>query len=404
MTNNFVVYGGQSGSIFAGPRYTFGSKVTGSGTLNFSVDYVRGDIGGDWTGFDGALVVHSITGTPPSSSADDFRVATAAGFPNARVSIVATPTNILMYSRATAGSTIPIGEFSAMTNVTVAAGGGSSAGTQFAVTWRVGGLNTDATNAAVFQGTVAFIKEGAGAWTLTGVSSNTGAMAVSNGTLVVNGSLNGSPVTIAGGTLGGTGVISGATVTMNPGTTLAPGNPFGTLTISNNLTLPADGTTYIQVQHAPTTNCAVKISGTLTASGTLYMTNVGAGDLAAGDSFRLFITPNLSGSFTNVILPDLPDGLLWNTNLLKTSGTLSVVALAPPSFAGIQVSGANLFINGTGGAGGWPYLVLASTNLSGGPWNPIATNQFDANGNCSLTLTNAVNPNQPQTFYKLQLQ
>ena len=35
---------------------------------------------------------------------------------------------------------------------------------------------------------------------------------------------------------------------------------------------------------------------------------------------------------------------------------------------------------------------------------PIFTNQFDTTGNFSVIVTNAIDPNQPQTFYKLQLQ
>jgi autotransporter-associated beta strand protein len=401
MTNDIVVYGGQSGTIFGGPRYTLGSKITGSGTLNLNVDYVRGDISGDWSGFTGWLNVRSTSGTPTGTGSDDFRVATAAGFPNARVAL---GTNVFMYSRATAGSTIPIGEFSSAASVGVSAGGGSSAGTQFAVTWRVGGLNTDATNAAIFQGTTALIKEGTGAWTLTGASTHTGATTVNNGLLVVNGSFNGSSVTVFGGGLGGGGVISGAAVVVNSGATLAPGPTagFGILTISNNLTLAAGSTMFVPVQHSPLTNAAVKISGTLFAGGTLIVTN-SALDLTNGDSFKLFITPNFSGAFTNLILPPLADGLVWNTNALKISGTLSVAALAPPTIGGLALTGTSLTGSGSGGIPYWTYYVLTSTNLTfATPWTPVATNQFDVGGN--FLFTNTIAPGQPQTFFRLQLQ
>ena len=58
--------------------------------------------------------------------------------------------------------------------------------------------------------------------------------------------------------------------------------------------------------------------------------------------------------------------------------------------------------NGTGGTPGWYYYVLTSTNLAAGMWTPVATNQFDAGGN--FAVTNAINPDRPQTFYRLQLQ
>ncbi|HEV2692699.1 MAG TPA: polysaccharide lyase family protein [Verrucomicrobiae bacterium] len=403
LTNDIIVFGGQTGTILSSPRYTLGSKVTGSGTLTLIVDFVRDDVNGDWSGFTGQLHVRSIVGTGTSSADDDFRIANAAGMPNTHLFLDSTfATNLLMYSRAAANSVIPIGEFAATTNTTVSAGFGTSAGTQNAVTWRVGGLNTDATNAATFVGTVSLIKEGTGTWTLTGTNTHTGATTVSNGLLVVNGGFNGSAVTVAGGALSGTGLIANP-VSINNSGGFAPGNPFGTLTISNNLTLTAGSTTTIQIQDSPLTNGAAKISGTLFANGTLNITNVCI-SLTNGDSFKIFTAGTFSGGFTNILLPPLADGLLWDTNTLKAAGTLSVVTLTPPLIAGIQVVGNNLAIIGNGGAAGWPYQVLTTTNLINSVWTPVATNQFDLGGNFSQTITNAIDPNQPQKFYQLQLQ
>jgi hypothetical protein len=80
---------------------------------------------------------------------------------------------------------------------------------------------------------------------------------------------------------------------------------------------------------------------------------------------------------------------------------LSVAAYAPPAIGQINLAGGNLVISGSGGIAGWNYYLLAATNLAAA-WTPLATNQFDANGN--FLLTNAVNPAAPQVFYKLQLQ
>ena len=115
-----------------------------------------------------------------------------------------------------------------------------------------------------------------------------------------NGSGTGSgAVTVAsGGTLGGAGIISGA-VTVNSGGALAPGNPLGTLTISNNLTLAAGSTTFMQVQHSPLTNNAVKITGTLFEGGTLNVTNIGLATLTNGDSFKLFSAAGYSADICN---------------------------------------------------------------------------------------------------------
>jgi len=399
-TNDIVVAGGQTGNLAAGPRYTFGSKVTGGGTLVFNVDYVRGDVGGDWTGFTGLLNVFSTTGTPPSSTSDDFRVASATGFPSARLNI---NTNVSMYSRATSGATIPVGEFSGAGGATVSADGATGAGGKNLVTWRAGGLNTDATNAASFQGVVALIKEGTGTWTLTGASAHTGTTVVNNGALLVNGSFSGSPVTVNGGRLGGTGVISGAAVTVNSSGAFAPGSPggYGMLTISNNLTL-AGGTTYIQLQHSPLTNNAAKVSGTLSEGGTIVVSNVAVAPFTAGDNFKLFNAAGYNNGFGTFSGPSLAGGLAWNTARLNVDGTLWVVSTNSPNIITTRLAGTNLVLTGTGGTPNWFYYVLTTTNLSPAQWTPLMTNQFDNIGN--FALTNLINTNWPQTFYRLQLE
>jgi len=91
--------------------------------------------------------------------------------------------------------------------------------------------------------TGALTKIGDGTLTLTGANIYTGATAVNEGTLLVNGPgslASGSTVTVnSGGTLGGTGTING-TVNVLTGGTLAPGASPGTLTIGNALTLAGD--------------------------------------------------------------------------------------------------------------------------------------------------------------------
>jgi autotransporter-associated beta strand protein len=396
-TNSLIVPLGSTATIFVPQRFLtpgLNGSLSGSGTLDLYVTYVRGDISGNWANFYGQLNVLT-------TGSGDFRVANANGFPNAKLYV---GPNVFMYSRANNGATVPIGEFAAAVGVGVAAGGGSSLGTQSAVTWRVGGLNTDTTNAASFQGTTALIKEGTGTWTLTGTNTHIGATTLNNGTLLINGSFNGSPVTVSGGTLGGGGVISGAPVAVNSGGTFAPGSPFGTLTVSNNLTLAGGSTASFLVQHSPLMNSAVKVSGTLFAGGTLSVTDAGSGTLDNGDSFQLITAGNASGGFTNLILPPLTGSLVWNTNTLNTSGTISVVTLTSPTIGNLQIAAGNLTISGTGGVNSWPYVVFSSTNLTAGPWIPIAASQCDYAGNFSLVLTNVFNSGQPQTFYKLQLQ
>jgi hypothetical protein len=50
---------------------------------------------------------------------------------------------------------------------------------------------------------------------------------------------------------------------------------------------------------------------------------------AAGDTFKILSFASASGSFSSVMLPELTEGLAWNTDALYTTGTISVEATAP---------------------------------------------------------------------------
>ena len=83
---------------------------------------------------------------------------------------------------------------------------------------------------------------------------------------------------------------------------------------------------------------------------------------------------------------------------------VSVSPAQPPGIAGISLSGTNLVLNCTGALTGGTNFVLMGTNLTEplNQWVPVATNVPGADGNFSVTATNAVNPNARQQFYILQ--
>ena len=397
-TNLFIVPAGQTGTLQLPPRWgysaPFTSALMGGGTLNVTVDYVRDFFSGDWSAFTGQINVSVRSGT------GDFRINNAAGYARAAIYL---NNGVNLYNINANSQLTDIGELGGTVGAFIGAGSSSSSNP----TWRIGARNTTNTYAGTIAdaGATSLIKIGSGTLVLTGTNTYSGGTTVNGGTLLVNnasGSGTGSgAVTVAnGGTLGGNGTITGAT-TISQGGTLAPGNPLGILTISNNLTLAAGSITYVRVQHAPFTNDVVLISGTLNEGGTLIATNFGTSALVANDQFKLFNAGNYSGSFNGFVLPPLTNGLVWNTDLLATSGTLEVNAYSPPVFSTPILNGANLNFTGTGGIPDWTYYVLTTTNLTA-PWKAVATNQFDANGN--FTFTNALNPNSSPIFYRLQLQ
>jgi len=91
----------------------------------------------------------------------------------------------------------------------------------------------------------------------------------------------------------------------------------------------------------------------------------------------------------------------------ENSAPASAVSLAAPpqspAIGGLQIIGGNFVITGTNGTAGADYLVLATTNLSLAVtnWSAIATQQFGPGG--MVNFTNPLNPNGPQTFYRLRL-
>jgi autotransporter-associated beta strand protein len=399
-TNALVVPAGQTGIIHNPQRFLssgLGGALSGSGTLNLQVKYVRGDVSGDWSAFAGKL---SVTYSSGGTTVDDFRVANPNGWPNAKLAL---GTNVQMYSRATASSVIPIGEFSATNGSIVAADGGGGLGGKNAVTWRVGGLNTDATNAASFQGIVALIKEGTGTWTLTGSSTHTGSTVVNNGTLQANGTFTGSPITVNGGLLSGTGVIGGPSVTVNSGGGFGPGLPLGTMIISNSLTLGNGSTAYMRVQKNNTvTNNVAKLFGTISEGGTLNVSNANGSTFAPGDHFKLFDAAGYGGSFANYVLPSLTGSQAWSTHRLNLDGTLWVVSTVPPVMSRTVTTPDSLVLSGTGGTPSWGYYVLTATDLTlpMSQWTRAATNSFDGSGN--FVFTNLFDRTAAQVFLRVQ--
>ena len=265
-------------------------------------------------------------------------------------------------------------------------------------------------NPFALSGSISGVANGlavSGAVTLSGANTYSGGTVVSGGTLLINNS-NGSgtgsgPVTIANGAaLGGAGIISGA-VTIQSGGILAPGNPVGALTIGNSLTLAAGSTAILAISQAPLANASAVVRGALATGGTLIITNAGATPLKGGDTFALFSATHYSGAFASVVLPSLHPALAWNTNLLNTAGTVSVVITTQPLLKPLTVSSHGLIFAGSGGVASAKYYLVGSSNIATplSNWVPVLTNFFDAGGN--FDFTNLPNPGQTQQFYMLEL-
>jgi len=253
-------------------------------------------------------------------------------------------------------------------------------------------------------------KVGPGTLVLAQPNTYSGATVVSNGTLLVNGSISNSAVTVTtGAALGGSGTVSN--ITINSGGTVTPGNAaIGTLTSLGSSSL--NGTAVMEINRNGSSPLADKItltSGTLSLGGTLTVANLGA-VLQVNDTFDLF-DGTLSGSFTTLNLPTLSSGLTWDTSQLNAGGNGTIKVSCDGSLtasAGSNqtiCSGGGVVIGGSptanAGSGSYSYAWspstgLSSTNIANPTASPANTTIYtvtvtDANGctaiSSSITVT-----------------
>ncbi len=172
------------------------------------------------------------------------------------------------------------------------------------------------------------------------------------------------------------------------------------MTISNNLTLfPTTTLNFILGTNAAT----VSVVGNLMLGGTVNVTN-GVG-FTNGTYTLLTYAGSLKGDLP--ALAGKPAGFNYLYSLdTNTPGQVNLLAQTPPPpvfTTSFMSANGSLIFSATNGSPGNSVYVLAATNAALPPaqWTPVATNQFDGNGN--LIFTNAPDLGAPQTFYLLQL-
>jgi autotransporter-associated beta strand protein len=399
------------------------SSLSGGGTLNLEVNYLRDSLSGDWSAFTGLINV-----TELNVSGDEMRINNNYGYANASIYL---NDYVLMDISLTAGATIDIGELGGTSFSSLGQGTKSVSGP----TWCVGWKNTTNT----FAGTIAddnttpaiptsIKKVGTGTWILTGANTYSGSTTVSNGVLALgDGSTDGSidystNINVVAGavldvsgrsddslslgalqTLQGGGTVRGR---LNVTGTVAPGDSnVGTLTVTNDVTLA--GTAWMKLNRAASPNSDRLVSSTASLikyGGMLVVTNIGA-PLHAGDTFTLFSAATLNN--TTPFTLALPDYYTWNISQLATLGQISVTAASPPAITNINFSGlagGSITLNAAHGVPNGPVSVLTSTNLSLplNTWTTVTNVTFDGSGNLSQVIV--VDPTLRQSFYLLQVQ
>lgn len=187
------------------------------------------------------------------------------------------------------------------------------------------------------------IKTGAGTLVLSGTDLYDGQTLVEGGTLSVVGAIGtgvGKVQVNQEGTLNGTGTVAGP-IEIAPGGTLAPGLSIGTLTCSHS-SAPAvtlAGTVVMEIAKSGMTRTGDRLfaPADIACGGALTVT--ASGDpLSDGDTFRLFETAAMTGTFATVTLPELRPGLVWDVATLYLDGTIRVVATEPATLT-VSVTG-----------------------------------------------------------------
>ena len=280
------------------------STVTGGGTFQLDIPYLREYLSGNYEGFTGRLIANGINSNNSEGSlllleknSNDLPNAAVTLKGNARLGIWATEGNARVGGLSGDKGTYLLGSSKNTKN--------------FTCTWTVGNANTDETfhgiinnwslSGSGYTGTVNIVKEGSGLWRLTGTNDYKGTTQVNGGLLIVNGRHSGTgAVTVAtGATLGGTGTIAGKT-TLNG--TLLVGD---TLATDHGLTFAA---------------------GLTLGSGVVLQLNDAMAEAIHynGDRIQVF-AGSVTGEFADIV-PAIPgEGQTWDTSELYTAGVLIVV-------------------------------------------------------------------------------
>jgi len=107
---------------------------------------------------------------------------------------------------------------------------------------------------------------------------------------------------------------------------VAPGHSPGILSISGNYVQGAAAT--LEIELAGTANGEydqLLVAGALEVSGALEVQLLDGFAPTNDTAFKILNATDLSGEFSSLVLPDLLGNLSWDSSLLYSNGTLSVI-------------------------------------------------------------------------------
>ncbi|MDO9265179.1 MAG: DUF1566 domain-containing protein, partial [Desulfosalsimonadaceae bacterium] len=234
---------------------------------------------------------------------------------------------------------------------------------------------------------------------------NHGTLTLLSGKTLIVGGVNSFATNAPDGTLRGWGTlnVSGTDSTGGNYGILAPGTSAGTLTVAGGCRMDASGRVEIEIGGTgPGMFDKLMVNGQLTAAGEIDVTLIDGYEPGIGHSFEIMTFTSLSGFFDPVILPTLPDGLIWRQTWNTGSLVLDVVASNAggngTEFAPYQIATPEQ-LNHVRKLPGKYFKQVANIDLggfaftSGSGWDPIGrggncfTGSYDGNGFTISSLT-----------------
>jgi len=199
------------------------------------------------------------------------------------------------------------------------------------------------------------------------------------------------------------GVLSADVVNfdlLSQGGTIAPGASPGQTLVNGSLTLQSGSTLELELGSTNSTESDnIVVKGNLTLAGDLNITELPG--FGAGTYLLINYSGTLNGSLA---LGDHPAGFDCTIDVtIPGQVRLHVTeTVPPPVFTDVTLTDAELVMTGNGPANG-TYILLGSIDLALpiDAWTPIQTNSFDGVGECIIT--NLINLNTPQTYFRLKL-
>ncbi len=323
----FVVPEGQEGTLYPDGRCDYSGALSGGGTFNVHATWVRLYFNGNWSAFTGT--VRAYQDGKVGSYTPTFEFNNTYGLPKATLNIQSGCTvhtngkNFAIGELTGSGSIDNRGEKSTAVN-----------------TLSIGGKDTDFGYGGTIVGSKVD-KVGTGTWTVSNTTclAEAGGLTVSAGTLKLNSrfasaSMTGSSVVTVrnGASVTGRGVMQA--LTLNAGASLQPGvassatSNVGTVKVLGNFIANEGSDIFLNIlnkSNGDNSRSWVESEGTATLNGTLHLTLSPNYTPAEGDSATLIVAGAIGGQLA-FDLPDLPEGLSWDTSTLMHDGVIRVTS------------------------------------------------------------------------------